>query len=449
MRVYGSDNVIHPDIVYKDVIPKDKLKMGPDGYSLITIRGSFNGEYSVHNKSNSFWINRNKVDLLTSPMMEPIYNSFKFEIPDDEVFIKRVVDVTNTVYINVIKKIFEGNVLDNDYRNNGFHMLTIASRIPANIAHANYIVHESADLSKIDKSAITVTGLPSYVESYSITLPERIGTTDQTVYVDYERKDVLNTSDYQEKPEGYFTLTYRSDIEGFVEKAQYIESGVRIDTLNLAEFAPTPTDASYTVEYTKSLDQTTMDADMVVTYVKSPKILLSEDDVTKYGGPKYKTISFNSGLTDQSMFEGIDKTYSVRSDVNPTDVAQFITLPTLKNTDLVTSATFTLPNEVMGETDRVVKPVMEFINIVPVNKFAEGRPEGYIKVTFTPNEIFTNEPLHSTGVEIYAKPGTTELQNYESTLDLTYDTGVHTLTNHFDPTVEADTVVTYTFTNND
>ena len=450
--VYASDNVIHPDIVYKDVIPKDKLKMEPNGqnHSLVTIQGSFNGEYSVHNKSNIFWINRNKVDLLTSPIMEPVYNSFKFEISDDEVFIKDINEniESNKVYIRVAKKIAEDTVLTDVRRNNGFHMLTIASRIPANIAHANYIVHESADLSKIDKSVITVTGLPSYVESYSITLPERIGTTDQTVYVDYERKDVLNTSDYQEKPEGYFTLTYRSDIEGFVEKTQYIESGVSIATLNLAEFAPTPTDASYTVEYTKSSDQTTMDADMIVTYVKSPKILLSEDDITKYGGPKYKTISFNSGLTDQSMFEGIDKTYSVRSDVNPTDVAQFITLPTLKNTDLVTSATFTLPNEVMGDADRVVKPVMEFINIVPVNKFAEGRPEGYIKVTFAPNEIFTNEPLHSTGVEIYAKPGTTELQNYESTLDLTYDTSVHTLTNHFESNIEADTVVTYTFTNN-
>ena len=446
MTVYGSDNIIHPDIVYKDVIPTAKYNKPLDGYWVVNVHGAFDGEYSVHNKTNSF-LAKTTVDLLTNPTVETIYNSFKFEISDDEVFTKNMTDMNN-VYINVAKKIVEATVLTDVQRNNGFHMLTIASRIPAAIAHANYVVHESADLSKIDKSAITVTGLPSYVESYSITLPERIGTSDQTVYVDYERKDVLNTSDYQEKPEGYFALTYKSDIEGFVEKVQYIESGVSIATLNLAEFAPTPTDASYTVEYTKSLDQTTMDADMVVTYVKSPKILLTEDDVTKYGGPKYKTISFNSGLTDQSMFEGIDKTYSVRSDVNPTDVAQFITLPTLKNTDLVTSATFTLPNEVMGDADRVVKPAMEFINIVPVSKFAEGRPEGYIKVTFTPNEIFTNEPLHSTGVEIYAKPGTTELQNYESTLDLTYDTSVHTLTNHFESNIEADTVVTYTFTNN-
>ena len=446
MTVYGSDNVIHPDIVYKDVIPTTKYNKPLDGYWVVNVHGAFDGEYSVHNKTNSF-LAKTTVDLLTNPTMETIYNSFKFEISDDEVFTKNMTDMNN-VYINVAKKIVEATVLTDVQRNNGFHMLTIASRIPAAIAHANYVVHESADLSKIDKSAITVTGLPSYVESYTVTLPERIGTSDQTVYVDYERKDVLNTSDYQEKPEGYFTLTYKSDIEEFVEKAQYIESGVSIATLNLAEFAPTPTDASYTVEYTKSSDQTTMDADMIVTYVKSPKILLSEDDVTKYGGPKYKTISFNSGLTDQSMFEGIDKTYSVRSDVNPTDVAQFITLPTLKNTDLVTSATFTLPNEVMGDADRVVKPAMEFINIVPVSKFAEGRPEGYIKVTFTPNEIFTNEPLHSTGVEIYAKPGTTELQNYESTLDLTYDTSVHTLTNHFESNIEADTVVTYTFTNN-
>ena len=446
MTVYGIDNVIHPDIVYKDVIPTAKYNKPRDGYWVVNVHGAFDGEYSVHNKTNSF-LAKTTVDLLTNPTMETIYNSFKFEISDDEVFTKNMTDMNN-VYINVAKKIVEATVLTDVQRNNGFHMLTIASRIPVAIAHANYVVHESADLSKIDKSVITVTGLPSYVESYSITLPERIGTSDQTVYVDYERKDVLNTSDYQEKPEGYFTLTYKSDIEGFVEKAQYIESGVSIATLNLAEFAPTPTDASYTVEYTKSSDQTTMDADMVVTYVKSPKILLSEDDVTKYNGPKYKTISFNSGLTDQSMFEGIDKTYSVRSDVNPTDVAQFITLPTLKNTDLVTSATFTLPNEVMGDADRVVKPAMEFINIVPVSKFAEGRPEGYIKVTFTPNEIFTNEPLHSTGVEIYAKPGTIELQNYESTLDLTYDTSAHTLTNHFESNIEADTVVTYTFTNN-
>ena len=397
--VYKDDTTITASFNgFSDVIPKTKNDDSekPKGYVTVTfdIQGKNVGSKFLDGETTVYYVNPNKEVSLKIPAYKPAvgyqYSSISKDPTESQIYKQNTVI---TIYVKPLDKIIPAKDSNNqpNAKPDGYITVTFDKGDHGEITEGQTVYYinpkEETYLKEIDHPKVEAN-VGYKFDSWNFQDTYKLNGIDLIVTARYEPlPDIIpkTTNDDSEKPEGYITVTFSAEEDGKLtgtsvfyvnpNKAVALKDNAPKVTPNTGfDFAGWDTSIEREIKY--------KDKDVIkAKYNPIGAVIPKVDDNTKKPDG-YVTVTFDKGANGKEITG--TTVYFVDPNKQVTLQAPAVTPNTgWKQKDGTEAWDSALTQKFTDENTKITAQYTEVANVIPGD---QAKPEGYVTVTFKPDE---------------------------------------------------------------